>query len=364
MSENEPTATIAQGLDQAATDAQEATEADQFFEFIRRRTKELQTAGVPEGRARGTAMLEHRIAQWPLAWGNQLHIIIYGDFAPPQTDLHFPDLGIVVEAGAVKGAIARSAMCVVKARVTVPEKSVAGLADASARINTLLGVLAALDWGNAHSGWWCRVSHGPMTGVMPEFDQDGLERAIKAVAHLQPEVRRKVISALHWIREPRQMAMEGYRSDVLRVYAGYWNAFECLVEAVCVLRPQPKIGKKEQQAQIDRFLADHDGKLDPASLTQCYRSFVDRGFVAKAIHALRQCFPDRADRYVIECFRIKPEEDRLYNIRNAINHGDIEAGDFRELIRVEDKHRRLWMIVFGMLGQIIPVPRPVDTDPN
>jgi hypothetical protein len=29
--------------------------------------------------------------------------------------------------------------------------------------------------------------------------------------------------------------------------------------------------------------------------------------------------------------------------------------------RVEDKHRRLWMIVFGMLSQFIPVPRPLDT---
>jgi hypothetical protein len=169
---------------------------------------------------------------------------------------------------------------------------------------------------------------------------------------------------LYWIREPTQLMMEGYRSDVLRVHAGYWNAFECLVEAVCILRPQPKLGKKEKQDQIDQFLANHGGKLDAARISECYRNYVDPGFVAKASHALNQCFPERADGYIVECFRKKPKQDRLYNIRNAINHGDIDAGNLKELIRVEDKQRRLWMIVFGMLGQFIPVPRPLDDGPQ
>jgi hypothetical protein len=142
----------------------------------------------------------------------------------------------------------------------------------------------------------------------------------------------------------------------------YWNAFECLVDAVCILRPQPKLSKEEQQEKIDDFFADR--ALNPATISECYRSFIDRGFVGKATHTLEQCFPDRAGAYVFECFKIKPEQDRLYNIRNAINHGDIEAENLEELIRVEDKQWRLWMIVFGILGQIIPVPKPVDTDGN
>lgn len=350
-------------LGKPATGDQGAVEADRYFQFIRQRTQELQAAGMPEGRARGTAMLENRISLWPTEWGNELRIIIYGDFRSPETDLYFADLGIVVEAGAVKESIVKSAMCVLKARVTISEKSVAGLVDAGSRINTLLGVLAAIDWGNAGSGWWCHVTHGSMAGVLPAFEQDAIEKAIKAVQNLQPDVRRKVTSALHWIREPRQMMMEGYRSDLLRIYAGYWNAFECLVEAVCILRPQPKISKKDKQERIDQFVADHGGKLDPASISECYRNYVDPGFVAKASHALRQCFAERADGYIVECFRVKPEQDRLYNIRNAINHGDIEAENLQELIRIEDKHGRLWMIVFGMLGRIIPVPTPLDAVP-
>jgi hypothetical protein len=175
-------------------------------------------------------------------------------------------------------------------------------------------------------------------------------------------VQRKVISALHWIREPRRMVMEGYRSDVLRVYAGYWNAFECLVEAVCILRPQPRLSKSEKQKTIEEYFAAHGGKLNSATIGECYRKVIDPGFVSKASHALRQCFPERADGYIGECFRAKPEQDRLYDIRNAINHGDIQAENLEELIRVEDKQRRLWIIVFGVLGQIIPVNRPLDPD--
>jgi len=152
--------------------------------------------------------------------------------------------------------------------------------------------------------------------------------------------------------------MESFSSDVLRTYAGSWNAFECLVDAVFA-RPQQRTDKQER---IDQFLADHEGKkLTSADVVKLYR-IVDPGFRAKASHVLRQCFPeDKAKKYIYECFEAKPDEDRLYQLRNDINHGDIDAGDPEELIRIRDKQLRLWMIVFGMLGQIIPIPTPVDT---
>jgi len=85
---------------------------------------------------------------------------------------------------------------------------------------------------------------------------------------------------------------------------------------------------------------------------------VDPRFRGRASYALRQCFPDKADQYIYECFEAKPDKDRLYQIRNDINHGDIDASNPEELIKVQDKQLRLWMIVFGMLGQIIPIPTP------
>jgi hypothetical protein len=60
-------------------------------------------------------------------------------------------------------------------------------------------------------------------------------------------------------------------------------------------------------------------------------------------------------------FRLRLMRIASNNIRNAINHGEIDAGNPEELLRIEDKQTRLWMIVFGILGQLISVPRPLDT---
>jgi hypothetical protein len=324
------------------------------------KTKNLVANGMQEGHARGLALLELRIAQWPSGWGDDLVVLIYGDFHAPPEELDFPELGITIEPEKISTSVIKSAMCVLRARVKIPEKSVTALVDAAARINTLLGVLAVLNWGNSGIGWWSYVTHGSIGGVMPKLEPDRVQKVVQALGKLPAPVARKVRSALYWIREPRQLVMEGHRSDVLRVYAGYWNAFECLVEAVCLFRPQSKLRRAEKQAGIDAFVAERNGKLDAAAISECYKAFVDPGFVAKASHALKVCFPHRADQYVVECFRMKPEQDRLYNIRNAINHGDVDADNPEELLRVEDRHSRLWMIVFGMLGLIIPIDRPLD----
>jgi hypothetical protein len=324
------------------------------------RAKELQATGMTRGVAVSTAMLEERIARWPQEWGNELQILIYGDFQPPPSSLHFPELKITIEPGVVKNSPIRTAMCVVKGRVEVSEKSIKGIVDASSRSDTLLGLLAAIDWGNSGSGWWCHLTHEPMGGVSAAIEQNVLEKAIKVYDKLDPRVKRKVASALYWIREPRRMTLESYSNDVLRAYAGYWNAFECLVETVSIARPRRRPTKEEKQAKIDQFLADHGGRLTPADVVELNRT-VDPGFRGKASYALRECFPDKADQFIYECFEAKPDNDRLYQIRNAINHGDIDAGNPDELIRVRDKQSRLWMIVFGMLGQIIPIPTPVDT---
>ena len=74
------------------------------------------------------------------------------------------------------------------------------------------------------------------------------------------------------------------------------------------------------------------------------------------------CFSDTGNRYIEECFELSPPEDRLYDIRNAINHGDIDAENPEELLRVEARLHRLWMVIWRMFGWFIPFPTPVDTE--
>src|SRR5262249_927453 len=123
-------------------------EADRWWSALMKRTGELQGEGMSRSVAMGTAEMESRIAQWPADGGDDLCDLIYGTLDPPPPDLHYPSVGITIEAKERTGTIIRSAMCVLTARVKVREKTLAEVFDAAARLNTLLGVWTAIDWGN------------------------------------------------------------------------------------------------------------------------------------------------------------------------------------------------------------------------
>ena len=212
-----------------------------------------------------------------------------------------------------------------KAKVTVSEKSISGLIEAARRINLFLGVHTLVGWGNAGCGWWSYETHGTGGGASPKIDDDALIPAIESACKLPPDVRHKIEAALYWIREPRNLVMESHRPDLLRVFSAYWNAFECLVDAVLLIRPRQSKSKSEKQAAIDSFVSARSGQLTSADIVECYQQIVNPGLVAKATHVFDVCVPEHAELYIKECFKIKPNKDRLYDIRNAINHGDIDA---------------------------------------
>ncbi len=310
------------------------------------------------------ALLAERIRQWPSVYGNDLRIIIYGDFAVPDSDLTHPSLAITVHSKKIEGSIARGAMTVVEATVKVSEKSVDAVVDGIRRINILLGTYTLHEWGNSACGWWSWITHGSISGVVTKLTDSAIERSAQAVLSLAPEIRKRVEAALFWIRDPRGLLLESYRSDVLRIYASYWNAFECLVEAVTLLRPHDKLSKQQRQEQIDDFLRTRNCRLTAADVQLYYQSIVNPGFVGKASHALSICFGEQSGLYIQECFGASPPEDRLYDIRNAINHGDIDGESPLELLRVEAKLTRLWMIVWRMLGCLVPFPAPTESKGN
>lgn len=82
------------------------------------------------------------------------------------------------------------------------------------------------------------------------------------------------------------------------------------------------------------------------------------GFVGRASHALRMCFPNEAETYITECFKAKPDSEQLYDIRNAINHGRVDAENPDELIRIESRLHLLWLIVWLMFGRLVRFPAP------
>jgi hypothetical protein len=203
-----------------------------FPERMFARARKLQGDGLDWLLANGIAWLEARVRQWPPAWGDDLRVLLYGDFQAPDSTLTYPSLGITVHPEKKDNTIIKGAMTVVEATVKVSEKSVPALIDAARRINLLLGTYTLHEWSNGGCGWWSWVTHDTGGGVLTKLTHDGIEQSSTAVLSLPAEVRRKVEAAMFWVREPRNLLLESYRPDVLRVYSSYWNAFECLVEAV------------------------------------------------------------------------------------------------------------------------------------
>jgi hypothetical protein len=340
---------------------EESHKDNSAFDPILERVRELNREGFDWGQAWGKAWLEQRILEWPSAWGDDLQVLIYGDFEPPKEDLHIPALRITVHPGKLENTVIRSAMCVLKATVAIDEKSVPALVDAGRRINNLLGAYTLVNWGNGASGWWSYVTHGSGGAAGTVLAHEDLDRALTGITRLPTEVRKKVDAALYWVREPRNLLMEFHRNDLLRIYSAYWNAFECLVEAVNILRPRQKLSRTEKQARIDAFVQEHGGSFTSSDIQECYQNIVNPGFVAKASHALTVCLGDEAAMYIDECFGLPDRHNRLYDIRNSINHGDVDAEHPEELLRIESRLHRLWMIVWRIFGRLVPFPAPKES---
>jgi hypothetical protein len=332
---------------------------DRELRQVRERAAALMARGMGDGRARGVAMLEARIARWPAEWGDELAVLLHGGFAPCAEPLEFVSLGIRIEAGEVKGSVLKLAPRVLQAHVRVAERTVAGVIDAANRINALLDACAASGWGGASCGWWCHLTHGgaSLEGAVAQRPPtaERVAQVLAATHNLPREVGRKVRAAMHWMREPGQLAGETYRTDVCRQYSACWNAFECLVEAVGLLKPPHLMTRQQRTQAIQLLVAERGGKLAPRDIAECYRRFVEPGLEGAAAHALAACFGEAAQAHEAECFRIRPERDRLHALCLAINRGDVDADSLEERLRVEDRLARLRTIVTGMLARLVPI---------
>ena len=325
----------------------------------RERIKKLEKQGYDWIRASGIASIEMRINQWPEKWGKDLQILIYGDFDPPKKDTYFPSLAITLHHKKCDETVLGDiAITVLTATVKIHGKEIQELNDASKRINILLGLLTLEQWGNCAFGWWNYIFHGTGGGAHSAINFDIINNAIDKIVKFSYEVRKRFDAALYWIREPRLLIREFFRKDVLRTFSAYWNAFECLVEAVDIYKPQKKLTQKQKYEKIYEILREKSNKLSLKDYEKIYREIINPPFKSKAIYALQVCFEDDAEQFIFECFKHDDVNQQLYKIRNAINHGEIDAENPEELIRIESRLTVLWKIIWGMFGKFVPVPVP------
>ena len=342
-----------------------ATEAHPEIAKYFNRVKKLQSEGLEWAHASGLAQLEQRIERWPEGWGDDFVFLLFGDFEPLEKVFEIGRLGITIFPEDLKNTAIKNARTVHKAKITISDKSISSVIDASRRINIFLGVFTLVTWTNCHCGWWSHITHdNGGGGVKTKLNHDDLSRAVDGAASIHPKISEKVEAALFWIRDPKQPMMDLSSPDLLKIYAAYWNAFECLVDAICLAAPYKKQSKAEKQEKIDTIFASHDGNISAAFIQEAYTKVVNPGLKTKAIHAINICFGESADHFIHECFNREDTVNRLYNIRNSINHGEVKAENPQELARIQSRTSKLSLMVLGMLGQLIPYPYPLHRNNN
>lgn len=320
------------------------------------RVRQHEAAGYSHSHAFQLAAFEARVdMSWPSGWGSDLVALVFGDFTPPGAPLTYSALGITVEPEKHEGTVIRTAMSVLLARVSISDKSVAAVKDAARRLNLLVGILSYTNQG-APIRWWCYVTSATGGGLGYTLTDTDPAVLLDMIGFLPIDVRKHVEAALYWLREPRSMLMEQQaRADQLSVYAGYWNAFECLVEGVNALVPLRRLTRTEKNAAIKEKVASANGMLDVSIVTALYREIVDRGLREKASHAIRLCAGASANEFMAEAFAYAPPEHGLYAIRNSINHGTVNVHDPETVMLVESRFSSLFMLVRVMLNGLLRI---------
>ena len=131
------------------SDPDKKRKAGAYVKRLMDRSEELQEIGLEPLNAFDRAAMEELIeSYWPSKWGNDFVSLIGSDFKPPENEIKIESLGITILPEKLEKTILR-ARTVLQARVTIYERSVDAIIDASWRMNLLLGAMtlrSVLSW--------------------------------------------------------------------------------------------------------------------------------------------------------------------------------------------------------------------------
>ncbi len=151
-----------------------------------------------------------------------------------------------------------------------------------------------------------------------KLDGPSLDRWAKLInAHFQLDdsERKKVSGALWWYRKACATA---YYS-VFDSYTANWNCLEIL----CGVSGSRVNKGPEIDEAIQNYLKSKK-KIKAGHILECFNKFVNYSIARQMKDVFTEEFgEDQATQLIYQCFEILPEEKRLYQIRNDINHGNI-----------------------------------------
>jgi len=319
------------------------------------KVKKLREEGSSRVEAFGLAKLDMYIKGWPGAWGQGLQVAIYGDLEI-ETDVNLPDLGITIKADKEvpkegKSFVFGAPYCYT-ATVQVLSKDTKGVLEGVDRLEKFLAAWRTADWGGSGISYWCHLLNGSAQTMscLDSGKLDGIIKALSTIARYTDHQQRLIWRAAWWLRQSRRSVFVDQNPSVFGEYLAYWNALECLTEAVCDRWNPPKtLTKLEKDKAIQEYENKHQA-LTSGDIVELYNKVVNPGLPRLIRHALTVCFGVVGEQYYAECFTKKPKYSRLHQVRNDIAHGNIVEYDLNARLRVETAQGRLWMIVNNMLA--------------
>jgi len=168
--------------------------------------------------------------------------------------------------------------------------------------------------------------------------------------------RKKVTSALWWYRK----ACAAAYYSVFDSYTANWNCLEILCS---VSGSRINKGSKVDEA-IQNYLKGRK-RIKAGHILECFNKYVNYSIVRQMKDALtNEIGKEQAKQLVYQCFEILPEENRLYQIRNDINHGNIHENSERNYERVYLRGMLLSEVVMMLLYRKLGHPISVGMDIN
>ncbi len=334
--------------------------------------KKLREEGKSYTAAHELAGLDMKIRSWPKGWGEDLVASIYG-FLEIQVKVELPELGIIIEPKKEVpkkdgGKFVFGAPYAYSAKLELSSKDKESVLDARNRLEKFLSAWRMTEWPGREVNYWCYLFSKGGGGVLTSLDNEKLEdikRALSTITKYTESQRALIWQAAWWLRQCNDSFFNNPNPSVFREYLAYWNALECLTEAICDINKPKKLTKQEKNSIINQYLSKINRVPNVEDIYKLYNHVIDPGLSQKIQHAFLVCFRHVGNQYYEECFKKQPKKSRLYQIRNDIAHGNIVEYELDDMIRVDEALNRLHIIDNNMLSilshQSIMVDNNIDS---
>ena len=240
--------------------------------------------------------------------------------------------------------------------IELPEKNIEGISKALSALELWADFLC-LAAGNPKIKIEVQLPLNIIVTARSRLKPASLDRELDLVvsyARLEASEKKKVAGALWWFRK----ACAAVDYSLFDSYTANWNCLEIL----CGVSGSKLNTGPEVDEAVQNYLRGVK-KIAAGNILECYNKFVNYSIARQMKDALdsMKIGQEQGKQLVYQCFEIVPQEDRLYLIRNDINHGNIRENSPQDLERVYLRGLLLSRVVWALLYYKLGYPGPMES---